>query len=84
MLTLAVIFYLFIVYHPGHFFPKEYTGFRLNRKRLLAMKGSGSESTSRNGYVISSPRPTGSIESKPTWLEVETEEVDAESYAIAR
>jgi hypothetical protein len=58
--------------HPGSFFPRDYTRLRLNRKRLLAMKGDAR--IAKGGYVISSPTPVGPEGFKPTWVQVK--EVD--------
>jgi hypothetical protein len=84
MLTVIAIYFTFIVYHPGKYFQREYTGFRLNRKNLLALKGASLEAGAKHGYVISSPKLARSIEQKPTWLGVETEEIQPVAYGTAK
>ncbi|KAF2102440.1 hypothetical protein NA57DRAFT_52018 [Rhizodiscina lignyota] len=81
-LPLLAIYSIFIVLHPGDYFPRDYTRLRLNRKLLLAIKGSSDESRMRNGMVISSPPPTGPDRGKSDWVQVE--EADMGLYGIAK
>lgn len=89
-----MIFIIWNFYHPGDYFPRDYTRFRLNRKRLLIIKERTSEETSgtTTRYMISNPKPAESYRDRPGWVNVaEVRSIDSDSrspepgpYGVAR